>query len=86
MFQIRNFTIFLETMEEGDKLKRKNLIKFRIDKNLKSKEMAERLGLTTSYYSNLENGKIINPRTNIANKLEEAFGITNSLELLKLEE
>ena len=73
-------------MKEGGKLKRKNLIKFRIDKDLKSKEMAKRLGLTTSYYSNLENGKIINPKTNIVYQLEEAFGITNGLELLKLED
>lgn len=67
-------------------MKRKNLIKFRIDKNLKSKEMAELLELTTSRYSNLENGKIINPGTNILYKLEEVFGITNGGELLKLEE
>lgn len=73
-------------MEEGDELKRKNLIKFRIDKNLKSKEMAKRLGLTASYYSNLENGKIIDPKTNIVYRIEEAFGITNGAELLKLEE
>ena len=38
-------------------MKLKNLIKFRIDKNLSSKEMAKKLNLSTTAYSNLENGK-----------------------------
>lgn len=71
-------------MKEGDKLKRKNLIKFRIDKNLKSYEMAKKLDLTASYYSNLENGKIINPKESIARKLEKEFEIDNGLYLLEL--
>ena len=36
---------------------RKNLKKFRIDLGLKSKEMADKLGVTRGYYSQLENGK-----------------------------
>ena len=36
---------------------RKNLKKFRIDLGLKSKEMADKLGVTQGYYSQLENGK-----------------------------
>lgn len=65
-------------------MKRKNLIKFRIDKNLKSYEMAKKLDLTASYYSNLENGKIINPKESIARKLEKEFDIDNGLYLLEL--
>ena len=38
-------------------MKRKNLIKFRIDLDLTSKEMAEKLKLSATTYSNLENGK-----------------------------
>lgn len=38
-------------------MKRKNLIKFRIDLGLNSKEMAERLKLKAPAYSRLENGK-----------------------------
>jgi len=37
-------------------LKRKNLAKFRIDLGLSSKEMAEKLGITPSHYSLIENG------------------------------
>lgn len=65
-------------------MKRKNLIKFRIDKNLKSYEMAKKLNLTAPYYSNLENGKIINPKESIARKLEKEFKIDNGLYLLEL--
>lgn len=65
-------------------MKRKNLIKFRIDKNLKSYQMAEKLGLTAPYYSNLENGKIINPKESIARRLEKEFEIDNGLYLLEL--
>lgn len=65
-------------------MKRKNLIKFRIDKNLKSYEMAKKLNLTAPYYSNLENGKIINPKESIARRLEKEFEIDNGLYLLEL--
>lgn len=65
-------------------MKRKNLIKFRIDKNLKSYQMAEKLGLTAPYYSNLENGKIINPKESVARRLEKEFEIDNGLYLLEL--
>lgn len=38
-------------------MKRKNLIKFRIDLGLKSQEMAEKLGISREHYSYIENGK-----------------------------
>ena len=38
-------------------MKRKNLIKFRIDLGLKSQEMAEKLGISRVHYSYIENGK-----------------------------
>ena len=72
-------------MEEGDELKRKNLIKFRIDKNLKSKEMAEKLSMTTTKYSNIENGKV-EPSLEILYKMQEVFGVDDVLELMKKEQ
>jgi DNA-binding XRE family transcriptional regulator len=38
-------------------MKRKNLIKLRVELGLKSQEMAEQLGFTRQHYSNIENGK-----------------------------
>lgn len=37
-------------------MKRKNLIKFRIDLGLKSQDMAKKLKITKGYYSRIENG------------------------------
>ena len=45
-------------MKGGEIVKRKNLIKMRIDLGLKSKDVAEKLGITTTKYSNIENGKV----------------------------
>lgn len=53
-------------------MKRKNLKKFRIDMNLKSKEMAEKLGISLVHYSNIENGKV-DPTFGFMEKFEEAF-------------
>lgn len=53
-------------------MKRLNLIKFRIDLGLKSKDVAERLGITKQHYSNIENGKV-NPTYKILEKFGEVF-------------
>ena len=66
-------------------MKRKNLIKFRIDLGLKSKEMAEKLGVTTTRYSNIENGKV-EPSIEFLYKMQEVFEVDDVLELMKKEE
>ena len=63
-------------------MKRKNLVKFRIDLGLKSKEMAEKLGMTSVRYSNLENGKV-EPSIGTLYKFQEVFGVDNVLDLMK---
>lgn len=63
-------------------MKLKNLIKFRIDNNLSSKEMAEKLNLSPTAYSNLENGKK-KPTIEIAYKIQEVFGVDDVMKLLK---
>lgn len=61
----------LQIVKGGDKLKRKHLIKFRIDLGLKSKDMAEKLGVSRVHYSNIENGKV-----------DPTFGFLEKFELL----
>ena len=65
-------------------MKRKNLIKFRIDLGLKSKDMAEKLDITKTRYSNLENGKV-EPSMDLLYKFQKVFGVDDVLELLKVE-
>ena len=71
-------------------MKRKNLIKLRIDIGLKSKELAKKLGVSVAYYSNLENGKI-DPTFKFIEKFEkfcneERIVIDDIWELFKKEE
>lgn len=66
-------------------MKLKNLIKFRIDKGLKSNEMAKMLGLSKTAYSNLENGKK-RPTIEIAYKIQEVFDVDDVLNLFQVEE
>lgn len=72
-------------MKRGDSLKRKNLLKFRIDLGLKSKEMADKLGLTPVRYSNIENGKV-EPPIEMLYKLHNEFEVDDVLELIKKED
>lgn len=65
-------------------MKRKNLIKFRVDLGLKSGEMAEKLGVSTTKYSNIENGKV-RPSIDFAYKIQEVFNVDDVMELLKEE-
>lgn len=39
-------------------MKRKNLIRLRVDLGLQSQEFAEQLGISRQHYSNIENGKV----------------------------
>ena len=56
----------------------KELKKFRIDYGLKSKEMADKLGLTRTKYSNIENGKKEAP-LHIVFKFQDIFGVKDPL-------
>ena len=53
-------------------MKRKNLKKFRIELDLKSKEMAEILNVDATYYSNIENGRV-NPSFDVAQRFGDIF-------------
>ena len=66
-------------------MKRKNLIIFRIELGLKSKEMAEKLGISTVRYSNIENGKV-EPSIELLYKMQDLFGVDDVLELMKKED
>ena len=65
-------------------MKRKNLIKLRIDLGLKSGEMAEKLGITKTKYSNIENARV-KPSIDLAYKIQEVFNVDDVMELLKVE-
>ena len=82
MFQILNYQYILKRMKGGEIMRLKNLIKFRIDNNLTSKEMANKLNLSPTAYSNLENGKK-KPTIKIAFTIQEVFGVDNVLELFE---
>ena len=77
-------SVYFETNERGDYMTRKNLIKFRIDLGISSKEMANKLGVTTTKYSNIENCRV-KPSIDFAYKLQEVFDVEDTLELLKEE-
>ena len=63
-------------------MKRKNLMKFRIDMGYKSKDMAEKLGITNTKYSNIENGKV-EPSLEFIYKFQEIFDVEDALELFR---
>ncbi len=52
---------------------RVNLKKLRMNNNLFQKELANLLGISTSYYSSIERGKR-NPTLNLAKKTADLFG------------
>lgn len=53
---------------------RVNLKKFRIERGLKSQEVAEKTGITRQHYSNIENGKR-NPTYEFLSTFEKVFNI-----------
>lgn len=61
-----------------------NLMNFRKKKKLSQRKMSELLGISRSYYSEIETGKKT-PSVELAYKIEEVFGVDNGLELLKKE-
>lgn len=61
---------------------RKNLKKFRIDKGLKTKDMANLLGVSVSYYSRFENGHV-DPSYGFMEKFGEIFSYDDVWELFK---
>lgn len=63
-------------------MKRKNLMKFRIDMGYKSKDMADKLGITKTKYSNLENSKV-EPSLEFVYKFQELFDVEDVLELFR---
>lgn len=65
-------------------MKRKNLIKLRVDLGLKSNEMAEKLNISRTKYSNLENGRV-KPSIDLAYKIQEVFNVDDVMEILKEE-
>lgn len=72
----------INLIKGGDNLKRKNLIKFRIDMGYKSKDMADKLGITLTKYSNLENGRV-EPSLDFIYKFQEIFDVEDVLELFR---
>ena len=72
----------INLIKGGDNLKRKNLIKFRIDMGYKSKDMADKLGITFTKYSNLENGRV-EPSLDFIYKFQEIFDVEDVLELFR---
>lgn len=64
----------------------KELKKFRIDNNLKTKEMAKMLEMTVANYSNMENGRS-NPTIGTILKFAEKFPeVDDVLKLFKKED
>ena len=72
-------------MKGGEIMKRKNLIKFRIDNGLRAKDIAEKLEITKTKYSNIENGRV-KPSIEFACKFQEVFKVDDIFELLKEEQ
>lgn len=55
-------------------MRRINLKKLRIELDLKSQEMAEKLGISKQYYSNIENGRH-NPSYEVIEVFEKVFNV-----------
>ena len=66
-------------------MKRKNLIKFRLENGLKAKDIAEKMGVSKVKYSHIENCRV-KPSIDFACKFQKAFGVDDIFELLKEEE
>lgn len=64
--------------------RRKKLIFWRIEQRLKQREVCERLGITTSHYSNIERG-ITEPSYELLLKFRDVFNVNNTLELFEKE-
>ena len=72
----------INLIKRGDNLRRKNLIKLRVELNLKAQEMAKKLGISRVHYSNIENGKV-DPTYEFIEKAEKILGVKDVWELFK---
>ena len=62
--------------------KRLKLLVFRKEQGLLQKEIAEKLGITSSHYSRIETGEV-NPSYELMETFKEVFGITEVFELFQ---
>lgn len=65
--------------------KRRKLILWRIEKDLKQREVAKALGVTSSHYSNIERG-IVDPSYELLMRFRAQYPITDILWLFEKEE
>lgn len=63
-------------------MKRTKLKLFRVGLGLQSKEMAEKMGISKTHYSNIENGHK-NPTYEAVEEFEELFGVDNVWEIFR---
>ena len=64
--------------------RRKRLIFWRIEKRLKQKDIAEKLGVTNGHYSSIEKG-ITNPSYEILVRFKDEFKVPDVLTLFEKE-
>lgn len=64
--------------------RRKKLIFWRIEKRLRQKDIAEKLGITNGHYSSIEKG-ISNPSYEMLIKFQDVFKVTDILSLFEKE-
>lgn len=62
--------------------KRKNLMKWEIDNNLKRVDIAKKLGISQAHYSNIVNG-VSDPSLEIVERFQSVFQVDDVLELFK---
>ena len=65
-------------------MKRKRLMKWVIENNLKHSEIAEKLGVSKPHWSAIINGKN-NPSFALIERFKEVFQVENALELFEKE-
>lgn len=61
---------------------RLKLLTFRKQLGLTQKEMAERIGITSTHYSRIETGDA-NPSYELLDRFKEVFGVENVFEMFK---
>lgn len=66
----------------GETMKRKNLMKWEIDQNLKRSEIAKKLGISAPHYGNIVNGKV-DPSIKVLEKFQDIFKVDDVLNLFK---
>ena len=64
--------------------RRKKLIFWRIEKRLRQKDIAEKLGVTNGHYSSIEKG-IVNPSYEMLSRFQEVFKVPDIISLFEKE-